>query len=191
MSDFNIFSHLNTMGFGRGGPQAGPSDPANEKESAQIVVDAAGEKAASVATKMLGVPNLSQLGQVGINKQFESEGIAGKSILPTSILPDARGGFLVNLFHTIFIKNREITDHTRYINEGGTAADSGSSGGGDGGGGGGGDVFTGGGSSFSDYNTMDMGGIVSPSDFPTYSMSSVAMADLGNFAPPSFGIGQS
>ncbi len=175
MSD-NIFQQLNNMGFGRG-KQDAASDGTNEKSTMDAVFDNSGKQTYTVA-KLTGVPlNLNNVGEVGLQKAMggDSEGLAGKMIMP-SLMPDAQGGFIAKLLHSIFIKNREITDHTS--GAGGDASGSGS-GGGDFGGGG-----------FSDYNTANMGGMVNPSNFPDYDFIPISRAELGSFSPPAVGTGQ-
>ena len=188
MADFNVFNHLNNMGFGQG-KQAQAQDPTNEKDTIQAIIDEAG-KPLYTGAKLTGLHvNITDVGQVGINKQFESEGLTGKMIMQ-SIAPDAQGGFLAKLLHAIFIKNREITDHTGGTGGGGEGGAFGSGGGGAAGGGDfGGDMAGGGG--FSDFNTMNFGSFVSPPDYPSYSYSAISMADLGTFSPPAVGTGQS
>ncbi len=184
MSD-NIFQQLNNMGFGRG-KQDNASDGTNEKSTIDAIFDNSG-KQTYTAAKITGVPlNLNNVGEVGLQKAIggESEGITGKMIMP-SFLPDMQGGFLAKLLHSIFVKNREITDHTAGV--GGDAS-------GSGGNSGGGDFASGGdfgGGGFADYNTASLGSMVSPSNFPDYDFIPVSRADLGNFSPPVVGTGQS
>lgn len=183
MSDFNINSHLNNMGFGRG-KQDNASDGTNEKSTIDALFDNAGKQTYTGA-KLTGLPvNLTNVGEVGLQKTFggDSEGITGKMIMP-SIFPDMQGGFLAKLLHSIFVKNREITDLTAGV--GGDASGSGSASGGDSGG----SDFSGGG--FADYNTATLGAVVNPASFPDYDFIPVSRADLGNFSPPAVGTGQS
>ena len=180
MSD-SIFQQLNNMGFGRG-KQDNASDGTNEKSSIDLILDSSAGKQTYTVAKLTGAPiNLSNVGEVGLQKAIggESEGITGKMIMP-SFLPDAQGGFFAKLLHSIFIKNREITDHTSGV----TGESSSSGGGGDYSGGG---DFGGG---FADYNTASLGGMVNPSSFPDYDFIPVSRADLGNFSPPAVGTGQ-
>lgn len=114
MSESNIFSQLNTMGFGRSKQEA-PPDPSNEKESAQIVVDAAGEKISGVASKLLGVPNLSQIGQVSITQPIEYKGWADSKIPSLVDRLNANGGIIAQIAHTL-VKNGVIQDHTQFHN---------------------------------------------------------------------------
>jgi hypothetical protein len=183
MSD--IFNQLNNMGFGRG-KQDNASDGTNEKNIVDaLVVDPSGKTLYSGA-KLAGVPvNLSNVFEVGLQKAVggDSEGITGKMIMPSF---DSHGGFFAKLFHAVFVKNREITDHTAGV--GGDASGSGSDGGGSSSSGGG-DFGDGG--SFSDYSSASLGSFVSPSSFPDYDFIPISAADLGNFSPPVVGTGQS
>lgn len=106
---------------------------------------------------------------------LESEGIAGKMIMP-SFMPDAQGGFLARLLHSVFIKNREVTDHTAGVGGSGDYT-GGSSGGGDYTGG---DAFAGG--SFSDSRAPDFSQFASRSE--SFDWSPVSLASLGALPRP-------
>lgn len=125
--DYNAWAAANLNKKSDGG-----GDGTNEKGILDFVVDAAAAKGPGLLTKLTGAPDMTQLGQTSVTTGFDSEGFTGKT--PPSLLTgaDLQGGFLARLLHAVFIKNREITDHTQYINASG---EGGSGGGGDGGGG--------------------------------------------------------
>lgn len=176
MSD-NIFQQLNNMRFGQG-KQDPAADSTNEKTTFDALFDQSGNHLYTAAKIGVAPIKLNNVFEVGLTKQLDSEGIAGKNII--SLLQDAHGGFWAKLLHAIFIKNREITDHTAGV---------GGEGSGDAGNwGGGGSADSGG--SFADYNTADFGSFVSQPDFPSFDYIPIAAADLGSFSPPSFGVGQ-
>lgn len=160
----NLWAQMNLKNGGGGGG----SDGVNEKELPQMLVDTGAEHSANLATKLTGglLPNLNQLGQISILQPFEkAEGWASKMINEAASSMSARGGFLANLFHSIFIKNGAITDHTQLTGglEGAIASSGGEGGGGGGEGGGGGDA--GGGGSSADMGPGPGGG----GDFPSAS----------------------
>lgn len=199
MADFNIFDHLSRQGggFGGGAAKAGPDDGTNEKDIVDGVIMGGADKSPGNVAKLSGIPvNLNDLGTTGIQKALggDTEGIAGKMIVQGGVLSDAPGGFLAKLLHSIFIKNREITDHTQGVGgDGGNFADGGSGGGFSDGGGdfGGGSGNFAGGNGFSDNDFIAMGGnfgdFVSPSSFPDYPYTQVSAASLGEFSPPQVG----
>jgi hypothetical protein len=122
--DINV---LQQMGFGRGpGDAKDQGDGTNEKDIVQGLVIGGTDKASGTITKFFGA-NFSQFGQVSLTQPFDSEGFGGKTIPGLFDKMNMQGGFLVKLLHDIFIKNREITDHTAGV---GSADASGSGGGG-------------------------------------------------------------
>jgi hypothetical protein len=180
MADFNIFDHLSRQGGGFGGSAAktGPSDGTNEKDIVDGVVLSGVEKSPGTVAKLTGIPvNLNEFGQVGLQKAIggDTEGLAGKMILQGGLLSDAPGGFLAKLLHDIFIKNREVTDHTGGVS------------GSDSGGGGGGDFSSGGGDFSGDFigaqsSNMNFGDFASASS--SYDWSDVSWASLGSLPRP-------
>ena len=179
MADFNIFDHLSRQGggFGGGGASKGPaSDGTNEKDTIEGLIIGSTDKAPGTIAKLSGVMvDLNELGQSGLQKSIggDTEGITGKMILQGGLLSDAPGGFLARLLHSIFIKNREITDHTGGV--GGDMA------------GGGGDYSGGGGDYSGDFigaqaSNMNLGEFASPSS--SYDWSDVSWASLGALPRP-------
>ena len=174
MADFNIFEHLGRQGgaFGGQSKQSAASDGTNEKSTVDSLVDGAG-KTTYTAAKLLNLPvNVTEFGQHGLQKAFggDTEGITGKMVMP-GVLQNLGGGFLAKLLYDIFIKNREITDHT---GGGGSAS--------------GGDFASGtgsGGGDFSGSNALQMPDF---SDFATptnsFDWSPVALASLGGLPRP-------
>lgn len=158
--------------------QAGGDDGTNSEDMLQSLAKAGGEKVASTAAKLgatFGV-NLSSVGSVSVTQPIDSEGLSGKTIPSLMSSVSTNGGFLVKLLHDVFVKNREVTDHTTGVGGGEQiAAASGGSG------------FEGG-SSFASGG--DFSSMVSPASFPDYPMSSMSMASLGTFSSPSVGTGQ-
>lgn len=183
MSDFNILDHLRQAGFGHGSSQKSQSsDKTNEEDTLNHLLDAAGHNAAGQLEHLH--LDLSKLGTTGLQAALggDVEGIAGKTIMP-SILPDTQGGFLARLLHSIFIKNREITDHT-----GGTGGSSGSGDYSGGGGGGGSGDYGGGGGSGGDFSNHAMHHphfeeFINPT--PSFDWSAISWASLGALPRPS------
>lgn len=131
------------------GSQGGKNDDAvNSEDTLQALVKSSG-KATYTMARIIDLPiNLSGLGETSITQPLDSEGIAGKTLPGIIGHMSSQGGFLAKLLHDIFIKNRDITDHTAGINSDGSGSTGG--GGGDFAGGGGGDNFTSGGISHFD-----------------------------------------
>lgn len=178
MADFNIFDHISRAGLGQ--QKSTPTnDGTNEKSTVDALLENSG-KATDIGAKITGIPiNITELGQHGLQKAIggDTEGLTGKMIMP-SFLPDAQGGFLARLLHDIFVKNREVTDHT-----GGTGGDAT---------GGGSDMMSGGGG-FADFNmqSANFGDFAAPSN--SYDWSDISLASLGNLprpALPDMGPGQ-
>ena len=126
-----------------GGPKGAADDSVNNKDALQAIFEASDKTATYYLAKIGGLPvNLSGVGSTSALAQFESEGLSGKMLPSMFQNLGTQGGFLAKLMHDIFVKNREITDHTTGV--GGDASGSGGSGGGGDGGGGGGDWGSGG-----------------------------------------------
>jgi hypothetical protein len=178
MADFNIMDHLSRQGggFSGGGGQAqAPAGDgiANEKETPEILLEAAKKTPGTVAKLVEAIPILGPLlsaiiptnaGEVSALSSFETQGIAGKMINPTKGGP--QGGALYNAIFAPLIKNSTISDQT-----GGTG----------GGGGGEAGASAGGGSNFSDFSQMSLGDIGGGA---SYEWTNVPMASLGDLPRP-------
>ena len=99
------------MGFGRG-KNDGPPDPANEQESAQIVVDAAGEGLGKLTSRVLGA-NVGQLGSVSVVQGAEYKGWADATIPALVDRLNARGGIIAQIAQTL-VKNGVIQDQSQF-----------------------------------------------------------------------------
>jgi hypothetical protein len=181
MADFNIFDHLGRQGgaFGGGSGQSkgAPSDGTNEKDTIDGLIMGGMDKTPGTVAKLTGVPiDFSNALNTGVQRALggDTEGFAGKMILQGGILQGPQGGFLARLLHDIFLKNRDITDHTQMHMQGSAATDGG--GGGDFSGGGGGD-FLGASSS-----NMNFGDFVSQAS--SFDWSEISMASLGGLPRP-------
>jgi len=178
-----------------GGPRSASKDKTNEETSLDNAAEAVAHQGVNVA-ELAGL-DLQELGSAGIQRALggDVEGFGSKMIMP-SVLPDSQGGFIARLLHAIFIKNRDITDHTQGVGTDGIAGGEGfASGGIDAASGGGNDFFDSSGfssaasnfssfiSDFMDFgsgNFSALGGLSSPAfiDAPIIS-SGRGGADLG------------
>jgi hypothetical protein len=165
MADFDINSHLQQMGFGRGGGKSAGKDGTNEDTIIDPVIEGAAKNVTGL-THLAGL-DLNEFGKTGIQSGLESEGIAGKMITP-SALPDIQGGFIARLLHAVFLKNRDITDHTQGVSGGANIE-----------GGSGGEGFSGG----ADFSSL-VGNAGSMGDFD---WAPASRGDLGNYSPPNVG----
>ena len=142
-------------------------DSTNSEDTLQAAFKSSGKAVYNMA-KLVAVPiNLSGLGETSITQPLDSEGMSGKSIPSMISSIGSNGGMLAKLLTDIFIKNRDISDHT-----GGVGGNPHGDGGGGGGGGGGADTGGGGSSSGGSMSHFDGGGggemvAVSVSALPT------------------------
>ena len=136
------------------GSQGKGDDSTNTDDTLQAAFKSSGKAVYNMA-KLVDLPiNLSGLGETSVTQPLDSEGMSGKSIPSMIGSIGSQGGFLAKLLTDIFIKNRDITDHTGGV--GGTPH--GDGGGGSSGGGGGGDTGGGGASSSGGMSHFDGGG---------------------------------
>jgi len=166
MSDFDINSHLQNIGFGRGGGKSASKDKANEETSLDNMAEAVAHQGVNVA-ELAGL-DLQELGSAGIQRALggDVEGFGGKMIMP-SALPDSQGGFIARLLHAIFIKNRDITDHTQGVSSDGNIE--------------GGPIDGG----FSGGDFSALAGV--PGSYGDFDWSPASRGDLGTFSPPNVG----
>ena len=119
-------------GGGGGGGAAQAKDPTNEQlgthDTKRMVYNVTGV----LTGEALPFNIATALENGGMQQGLETEGIAGKTIASLADSMNSRGGVLAKIAHDIFLKNREITDHTQGVGgnvqgEGGGAAAAGGS----------------------------------------------------------------
>ncbi|MDE3060225.1 MAG: hypothetical protein KGJ06_04375 [Pseudomonadota bacterium] len=110
---------------------SGGESSVNAKTTVEGAIDEGAPKAMGAVTKMAIAANLSEFGQVSLTKPVDTEGVQGKNIPSMFESLNTKGGVLAKFLHDIFVKNRDVTDHTgMHFGSGSGAGDGGSSSGG-------------------------------------------------------------